>query len=55
MEEINETIFEDFQTESKPVRLKDEPNPDNWNTSPMYGRLRQNISYLNLDPATETP
>ena len=42
MEEINETIFEDFQAEPK--------DQGNWQTSPKYWQLRKNLSYLNLDP-----
>ena len=42
IEEINESIFEDFQAEPK--------EQENWHSSPRYGQLLQNIRYLRLDP-----
>ncbi len=42
MEEISETIFEDFQAEPKAE--------ENWHTNPRYEQLRKNLHYLHLDP-----
>jgi hypothetical protein len=42
MEEINETIFEDFQAEPK--------DEETWHTNPRYEQLRKNLHYLHLDP-----
>ena len=42
MEEINEKTFEDFQAEPK--------GEGNWNTSPKYQQLLNNIFYLKLNP-----